>query len=283
MILSIRTKGKKNKENIKFRDHRLTDGSKALLSFRSSKISPWLYDSLTSITKDIKKQQLNRNNRYDRKKKIRNVINRNTYPCDLQHSRTSMTISSQPTKVSLIENDSKYFGHYTCKRQDQLCNNKRICKQMHTQDQRENEQVQQYGQNGNKNKYRGVPIKYTNVGSNESTNTSISHIWRGNARNGHQQFSDISEIKRFASSTKNRQIFEKDVSDHFNDSLHKKHVFAILTDAYNDYINDLDLDFKLRLLRYVEFYKSIKRSLMRTLRPDDIYEISTASVSSSDL
>lgn len=249
-------------------------------------MSPWLYDSLTSITKDIKKQQLNRNNRYDRKKKVRNVINRNTYPCNLQHSRTSMTISSQPTKVSLTENNSNYFGHYTCKRQNhvELCNNKRICKQIkHNQDQRENKQVQQCEQCGNKNEYRDVPIKYTIVDSNESIKTPLSHIWKGNTRNVHQQFYDISEIKRFASSKKNRQIFEKDVSDHFNDSLRKKHVFAILNDAYNDYINDLDLDFKLRLLRYMEFCKSIKHSLMRTLRSDDIYEISMASVSSSDL
>lgn len=263
MILSIcRTKEEKSEENIKFRDHRMADDSKALLSFRSSKTSPWFHDSLISITKNIKKQQLNRNNRYDRRKTIRNVINRNTYSCDLQHSKTNTMISSQSTKVSLTENDSKYFGHYTYKRRGELCNNKRVYKQADNQDQREYEQVQQYGQYGNNNKYRDVPIKYI-----KSIETSLSQTWRENSRNVHQQFSDISEIKRFASSRKNRQRFEKDVSDRSNDGLRKKRVFAILIDAYNDYIDDYidDLDFKLRLLRYMEFCKSIKHSLMRTL------------------
>ncbi|XP_024888262.1 uncharacterized protein LOC112465103, partial [Temnothorax curvispinosus] len=281
VILSIRRTKRKRRsaENIEFRDHKLTDGSKALLSFRSIKTSPWSYDLLTSTTEDMEKQQLNKNNRYDRKKKIRNVINcnRNSHRCDLKHSGTSITISSQSTKVS-----------FTCKRQKEICDNKRICERVHNQDQLENEQVRhEYGQYGNKNKYRGVY-----VGSNESLKTSLSHSWRGNARNVHQQFNSISQVrnvKRFGSTRKNRQIFEKDVSDRSddslqsNDSLRKKHIFSILTDAYNDYMDDLDLDFKLRLLRYVELCKSVKRSLMKTLRPDDIYEISTASVLDSDL
>lgn len=299
MILSIRRiKGKiRSEENIKFRDHRLTDGSKALLSFRSINTSPRSYDYLlTSTTEDIQKQKLNKNNRYDRKKKIRNAVdyNRNSHRCDLKHSGTSITISSHSTKISLIENNSKYFGHYTCKRQNEICANKCICEQVHNQDQRENEQV--WHKYGNKNKYRDVPIKYSNVDNNKSLKTSSSRTWRGNVdyrkrRNVNQQFydrmSEMRNVKRFASSRKNRQIFEKDVSDcsidslrvngslRPNGSLRKRHVFAILTDACNDYMNDLDLDFKLRLLRYVELCKSIKRSLMRTLQQDDIYEVST--------
>lgn len=268
----------------------MTDSNKALLSFRSIKTSP-SYDSLTSITKDIKKQKLNRNNRsqYDRKKKIDNIINcnRNSHRYKLKNSRTSVTISSQSTKVSLTENESNYSGHYTCKQQNKTCENKRICKQVHNQDQRKNEQVQQEcEQYGNKNKYRDVSIKYSNVNSNESLKTSLSYTWRGNARNVYKQFYDISElknVKRFVGSRKNGQIFEKDMSNHSDDNLRKRHVFAILTNVYNDYMDDFDLNFKLKLLRYVELCKSIKHLLMRTLQPNDIYEVSMASVSDSDL
>lgn len=292
VILSIRTtKGKRrSEENIKFYDHRSANGSKALLSFRSIKTSPWSYDLLTSTTEDIEKQKLNKNNRsrYG-KKKIGNVINcgGNSHRCDFKTSGISITISSQSTKVSLTANDSKYFKHYMCKRQEETYDNKRIYKQMHNQDQCENEQMRhEYEQYENKNKYRDVLIKYSNINSNESSKTSLSHIWRGNARNIHKQFHDISKlrnVKKFASSRQNRQIFEKDMFDRFDDSLRKKHVFAILTDVCNDYMDDLDLDFKLKLLRYVKLCKSIKRSLMRTLRPNDIYEVSTTSVSGSDL
>ncbi|XP_011702193.1 PREDICTED: uncharacterized protein LOC105458522 isoform X2 [Wasmannia auropunctata] len=280
IILSISTiQKRRRKRNINNCNYKLTDSNKALLSFRSIKTSP-SYDSLTSITKDIKKQKLNRNNRsqYDRKEKIDNIINcnRNSHRYKLKKSRTSVTISSQSTKVSLTENESNYSGHYTCKQQNKTCENKRICKQVHNQDQRKNEQVQQEcEQYGNKNKYRDVSIKYSNVNSNESLKTSLSYTWRGNARNVYKQFYDISElknVKRFVGSRKNGQIFEKDMSNHSDDNLRKRHVFAILTDVYNDYMDDFDLNFKLKLLRYVELCKSIKHLLMRTLQPNDIYE-----------
>lgn len=283
---------KRSEENIKFRDHRLTDGSKASLNFRSINNSPWSYDFLTSTTENIQKEKLNKNNQYGKKKKIRNAIdyNRDFRRCDLKHSGTSTTISSQSTKISLIENDSKYFGHHMYKQQNEICDNMCICEQVHNQDQRKNEQVwHEYRHYGKK--YRDVPIKCSNVDNNKSLKTSSSRAWKGNAKNVDQQFYDrISEmrnVKRFASSRKNRQTFEKDVSDYSidslisngsllsNGSLRKRHVFAILTDVCNDYMNDLDLDFKLKLLRYVELCKSMKRSLMRTLQQDDIYEIST--------
>jgi len=67
---------------------------------------------------------------------------------------TDITISSQSTEVSLRENDLKYFGHYTCKQQEETCANKHIYKEMHNQDHHENEQVwHEYGQCENKNKY----------------------------------------------------------------------------------------------------------------------------------
>lgn len=288
VILSIRkTKGKKrSEENIKFCDHKLTDSSETLLSFRSIKTSPWSYNLLTSTTKGTERQKLNRNNRprYNKKKDIRNVMHYNSH--DFRNLKTSITISSQSTKISLAEKDSKYFRHYMCKRQEETCDNKCICKQVHNQDQRESEQVWQgYEQYRNKNKYEDVPIKYSNINCNESLKT-LSHIWRENARNVQKQFYDISKlrnVKRFASSRKNRQIFEKDMSDRSdNESLRKRHVFAILTNACNDYMDDLDLDFKLRLLRYVKLCKNVKRSLMRTLRSHDIYEVSTASMLDSE-
>lgn len=291
MILSIhRTKEKKrSKENIKFHDYKLTDSNEALLSFRSIKTFPWSYNLLTSTTEDIEKQKLNRNTRprYNRKKDIKNVMNN----CrDFKNSKMSITISSpRSTKISLTEKDSKYFEHYRCKRQEETCDNKRICKQVHNQDQRESEQVrQEYERYGNKNKYRDAPIKYSNINSNKSLKTSLSHVWRENARNVQKQFYGTSKLKnvrrkKFASSRKNRQIFEKDMSDRSdNKDLYKRHIFAILTDACNDYMDDLDLDFKLSLSRYVELCKSIKRSLMRTLRSNDIYEVSTASMPDSE-
>jgi len=289
VILSIhRTKGKKCEENIKFQNHRLVDDNKSLLSFRSIKTSPWSYALLTSATEDIKKQKLNRNNRprHDRRKRNDNIINYNRYSrCDLKNVKTDITISSQSTEVSLTENDLKYFGHYTCKQQEETCANKHIYKEMHNQDHHENEQVwHEYGQCENKNKYRNVPIKSSNVNSNEFFKT-LSHTWRRNARNIHKQFYDISELRNVKRFARKNQIFEKDMSDRFddsvrsNDNLRKRHIFAILINACNNYIDDLDIDFKLRLLRYIELCKSIKRSL-RMLQPN---EISMASMFDSDL
>ncbi|XP_011065227.1 PREDICTED: putative uncharacterized protein DDB_G0282133 [Acromyrmex echinatior] len=290
--LSIsRTKEKKKcEENIKFYDHRLkNDNNKALLSFRSIKPSlQWSYDLLTSTTENIEKHKLNRNNQiqkgYDKKEKIDNIMNhiRNSQ-YDSKNSETSITISLQSTKAFLAESDSKYFGHTTYKHQEKTYDNKRICKQMHNQDHQMQYKNEQYR---TRNKYRDIPIKYSNVNSNESFKILLSHSWRKNARNTHKRLHNLSElnkVKRFtcSCSRKNKQILKKDISDHSNDSLRsnanlrKRHAFAILTDACNDYIDDLDLNFKLRLLRYVELCKSIKRSLIRTLQPDDIYEIST--------
>jgi len=234
---------------------------------------------LTSATNNIEKQKLNRNNRprHDRRKENGNIINYNRYShrCDLKNLETDITISSQSTKVSLRENDLKYFGHYTCKRQKETCDNKHICKEMHNQDHHENEQMwHKYRQCENKNKYRNVPIKSSNVNSNEFLKT-LSHTWRRNARNVHKQFYDISELRKVKRFARKNQIFEKNMSDRFNDSvrsndnLRKRHFFAILINACNDYMDDLDIDFKLKLLRYIELCKSIKRSLMRML-PDDL-------------
>ncbi|XP_011867671.1 PREDICTED: uncharacterized protein LOC105561908 [Vollenhovia emeryi] len=294
MIPSIRrTKRKPSEGTMKFCDHKLTDDSKGMLSSRSIKASPWSYDLLTSTTEDVEKLKLNKNNRYNRKERNRNTVdyNRNSHRYDLKHSGTSITISSQSTKVSLIENNSKHFERYMYKRQKEICDKPIYEQGYYNQDQRENKQVRhEYGQFEKKNKYRDLPIKYTNGDSYESLKTSYTR--KGNTRNMHQQLFDISGLrngKRFASSRKNQQIFENNVSGRHdnslrsNNNLRKRPVFTTLTDAYNDYMDDLDLDFKLRLLRYGELCKSIKRSLIRTLRPDDVSDVSTASVSDSDL
>lgn len=283
MILSIRrTKGKRKskEENIKFRDHRLVSGSKALLNSRSIKSSPRSCDLLTCTIEDIEKRKFNRNNRprYNRKEQIRDVrsCNRNSHQCDLKNSEISVMISSRSTKVSLTENNSKYFKRYMCKRQEETCSNKR------RNNQYQNKQVRhEYEQYGNKNKYQDLPIKYSD--SNESLKMSLLH--GENAENVDKQFYDASKLrntKKFASLRKNQQIF-KDTCDSFDDNLRKRRVFEILADAYSDYMDDLDLDFKLKLLQYVELCKNVKRSLMRTLRSDGVYEVSTTSVSGSDL
>ncbi|XP_012539783.2 uncharacterized protein LOC105838629 [Monomorium pharaonis] len=273
VILTIcKTKKKrKNKEKIKFCDHRLANDNKALLSFHSIKAPLWSYDFSTSTTKDIEKHKLNRNNRlqYNRQKKIGNVINcgRNSHQWNLKNSSISITISSQSTELS----------------EDNKC----ICKQMHNQNQHENKhEKQECAQYRNKNKYQDILIECSIVNSNKSSKTSLSHT--RDAKNGYKQFYDIPNlrnVKKFASSKKkNRQVFKKDMFDRFDDSLRERlHIFTILTDACNDYIDDLDLDFKLKLLRYINLCKSIKHLLMKTLRPDGIYEISTTSVSDSDL
>ncbi|XP_011641131.1 uncharacterized protein LOC105429694 [Pogonomyrmex barbatus] len=280
VILPICRNKEKSEKDMKFCNRRSVNGSEVSLNLRSIKTSPWSYNFLTSAVEDIEEQKLNRNNRprYNKRKKVQNIMNydRNSCRCNFGNSGTSITLSSQSTEMSLIANDSECLGHYTCKRQEKTCNNGRICKQIYNRDQQKSEEMRHKYRYGEKEKYQYIPIEYSN---GNSIKGSLSHTRRKNSRNIHKQFYDKSEqknAKRFASSRKNRQIFEKDTSDCFdNNSLYRRHVFAILTDACNDCMDDLDLDFNLGLLRYVELCKSVKRLLMRTLRSDDIYKVST--------
>ncbi|XP_072754437.1 uncharacterized protein [Anoplolepis gracilipes] len=248
-----------SKGGIKFRDRRLTGGSEILSAFRSIETS---YDLWTPTVDDLEEHKLGRSDRCNKRKKIGRNGN----------YRTSTTISSQP-KISA--NDSKYLERYTCKQREKTRDDKRDYEGIDSQDRWKETR---YGCKRRERTRREIPIKCSI--SNESLGvSSSSNTQRGNIIKVHKQSRSGSEGSRakntreFVSSGKNRQKN----AHHFDDRL-KKRVFGIMTDICNDYADDLDLDFKLHLLRYVELCRSVKRALIKTLRlDDDFYENDTMS------
>lgn len=254
MILSIR-KNRCRKENkdgrMKFYDRRLTGGSEILSTFRSIKTS---YDSLTPTVDNLKKHEFNRSNRRER---IERSIVKSS--CNFSSYGTSISISSQSAKVS--GNNSKYLERYTRKRRKETRDNKRVYEGIRNPDRWKETRR---GCEQHTRMHREVPeeIKYS---SNESLGAS-PYSQGGRVKNvSKQSRSGKSRVKNRQKNTRNR-------SD--NDRLRKNRVFGI--DICNDY-TDLDLDFKLQLLRYVELCRNIKRALLKTLQPDDFYEIDTMS------
>lgn len=258
MILSIRRNrcGEEKDGRMKFYDRRLTGGSEILSTFRSIKTS---YDSLTPTVEDLKKHELSRSNRRERIE--RNIVKSS---CNFSNYGTSVTISSQSAKVS--GNNSKYLGRYTRTQRTETRDDKRVYKGIRNPDRWK--ETRRGCERGRARTHREVPeeIKYS---SNESLGASSSCSQRGRVKNVYKQ------SRSGKSKAKNRQ---KDTDPSDNDRLRKKRVFGILTDICNDYTDDLDLDFKLQLLRYVELCRNIKRALLKTLQPDDdFYEIDTMS------
>lgn len=255
MILSIRKNrcgGESKGGRIKFHDHRLTGGSETLTTFRSIKTS---YNSLTSTIDDLEKhRKLSRSN--GRERLERNIVKS---PCNFSNYGTSITISSQSAKVS--GNNSKYLER--CKHEEETRDDKRVRDGMRNPDRWKETRR---GCERRARTHRGIPeeIKYS---SNESLGASSFYSQRGRVKNMYKQ----------SRSGKSRANNQKNADRPDNDRLHKKRVFGILTDTCNDYTDDLDLDFKLHLLRYVELCRSIKRALMKTLQPDDFYKIDTMS------
>lgn len=238
---------------MKFRDHRLTGGSETLTTFRSFKTS---YNSLTSTIEDLEKhRKLSKSNRRERIQ--RNIVKSS---CNFSNYGTSITISSQSAKVS--GNNLKSLER--CKHEEETRDHKRVYEGMRNPDRWKETRR---GCERRAKTYRKVPdeIKYS---SNESLGVSSSYSQRGRVKNMYKQ----------SRSVKSRMKNQQKNTDHSDyDRLHKKRVFGILTDICNDYTDDLDLDFKLHLLRYVELCRSIKRALMKTLQPDDFYKVDTMS------
>ncbi|XP_025263664.1 uncharacterized protein LOC112637668 [Camponotus floridanus] len=257
VILSIRRNrcGEEKDGRMKFHDRRLTGGSEILSTFRSIETS---YDSLTPAVEDLKKHELSRSNRRERTE--RNIVKSS---CNFSNYGTSVTISSQSAKVS--GNNSKYLGRCTRKQRKETRDDKRVYEGIRNPDRWKETQR---GCERRARTHRGVPegIKYS---SNESLGASSSSSQRGEVKNVYKQ------SRSDKSRAKNQQ---KDTDPSDNDRLRKKRVFGILTDICNDYTDDLDLDFKLQLLRYVELCRNIKCALLKTLQPDDdFYEIDTMS------
>ncbi|KOX76336.1 hypothetical protein WN51_11667 [Melipona quadrifasciata] len=53
--------------------------------------------------------------------------------------------------------------------------------------------------------------------------------------------------------------------------------FAVLLSDYEKRVNELDADFRLKLLQYVTLCRSVKNSLMKRLQPDDVYGVTSSS------
>lgn len=275
---------------MKYHDQRLTDDSEILSSFRSIKTSPRLHDeSFIFPPLCSENREMHRKSQIPRKKKIESEpndrnCNKKLYRQDLRNQATNLMVSSQSAKFA--RNDIKYFEHCTCTQKMETCDNKRVCERNHCQNRRR-EARHECKRCGKKCNY--IPVKYaSNSNDKFSEISALSYIWKFRDKNIHEQSRIIlkpKDIKSFSVSRKEREFSERDTNISYcsDDSCERKRVFVTLPKAYENSINDLDyLDFKLKLLRYVELCKSVKQSLLRTLQPVDVCKANIASMSCSD-
>ncbi|XP_029177025.1 uncharacterized protein LOC114945102 [Nylanderia fulva] len=246
VILSIRRD--RHRKGMKFCDRRLTGGRETLSTFRSIEAS---YDSLTSAVEDLEERKLSRG---DRRKRLERSVAKNSRDFRQNYTGTGTTISS--TEVS--GNESRYLQHYAINEQrektrDVKRDRKRNDEGIRNRWKREHQRLV----------YREIPMK---LFSNESLGTS-SYTRKNpkKSKNVHKQSRSDRSKRGFAFSGKNRQM------ENVKNRLRERRVIQVLNDVYNDYTDDLDLDLKLHLLRYVELCKNVKRALTKTLR-SDFYE-----------
>ncbi|XP_026829926.1 uncharacterized protein LOC113563067 [Ooceraea biroi] len=261
VLLIHKNRGSANsEEGMKLYDHGLSDSSEVLSSFRSiTQISPLSYDLLTFTPENFKERKLNSDNQ-QRFRKERNTKNKqkianyneNSRHCDFRNSRTNVTISSS-AEISFAE-DYPIHHEYTRKRKRKTCDEKYVCERMR------NRWKARYMCTCHRRLYEKILPE---------TSSSSSHVYERKPENMHEQFYRVfrlKNLKKFPSSKNNRQMGceKKNTSDHSdNDCLCRKCAFMFLTRNYKNYVNDVDLDFKLTLLRYVELCKNVKRALMR--------------------
>jgi len=206
--------------------------------------------------KDSKERKSIGNNQ-QRCRKERNIENKqgivnrdgNSRRCDLRNRRRDLMISSS-AKLSFAENYyPKYLEYYTRKRQRKTRDKKHVCERNQQKHQA------QHACTCNERLYKEI---------------SSSYVYGNKPEKGQEQFYRVFRLKnvgKFSSLKNNRQMFHKitNMFDYYdNNCLHKKCASMVLAQNYNNYINDIDLDFKLKLLQYVELCKSVKRALMRT-------------------
>jgi len=262
-LLIHKNQGKASSEKkIRFHDRKLSDNDDILSTFRSIQISSQSYNFLTSMPKNFKERKSISNNqqRYRKERNIENkqgIVNRNgnSHRCDVRNRKRDLMISSS-AELSFAENYyPKYFEYYTRKRKRKTRDKKRVCERIYNRQKCQT----QYTCTCNRRLYKGT-----------SSEISSPYVYGGKSENVHEQFYRVFRMKnigKFPFLKNSQQTFDKIINMpnyYDNNYLHQKSTSMVLTQNYNDYINDIDLNFKLKLLQYVELCKSVKRALMRT-------------------
>lgn len=262
----------------KLRDRRLTGGSDVLSSFRSIDTTPlqWSYDLLTRASEDLgaqeldgdRKQRLGKEDAEDKLAKYK----QNSSRYDFGNYEKSITISSRSAAVSLVDDDSA--EHFElCKQRRRASDDKRNRSRRAS-----GKRQHQAGRRSGEGKKLLTPITDTNDEFSKLSSTLF--VRTGEARDSHVRSHDRSRsAMKLSPLRKNRRILDRRME---MDRLRKRRVFALLADTCHDCARDLDLDFESTLTRYVQLCRNVKRSLMRTLRPDNIYQVSTTSTPGSD-
>lgn len=191
-----------------------------------TRVSPRAYDLLSSTSEALDNQQRQ---------------------CDFRKGNANMTVPSSD-EFSFAESYSKYLKYHTRKRERKETYDKNY-ERMH---------------NRQKRKARHHTCTCNRRLSEISSSSKFHEEKPGSEV--YEQFYRVFRLKNlkgFPFLRNNREANAFDCSD--NDCLHKRRIFVLPTENYNSYINDIDLDLKLKLLRYVELCKNVKRTLMRTI------------------
>lgn len=265
---------------MKLRNHRLAGGSEVLSSFSLiNTISPWSYDLLTLASEDSEAQDLGGGGQQglgkEETKDKQGLIsyNQSSRSRGRGNHEESITISLRSTAMSLADDDSaEYFERSTCKQRKKKPRDGR----KHVRS-RPSEEVQpQVGRRGDEIR------KLHEIENAKDKLSEVSFVRTKKAKDARKRSHGISRsrnARRSLSLGKKQRMLDE--SAEIN-RLRRKHVFALLAHTCHDRARDLDLEFESTLSRYVQLCRNVKRSLMRTLWVDDIYEVSTTSMHDSD-
>lgn len=283
MIVSIR--GKKRGEDrsegeSKFSERRLAGGSEILSNLRSSETPPWSCDSLALAYEDSRERGSNGRRRCLAKQEMKSERNARRYGKNFrprENQGANVTISSRSTEISFTENDTRYSERYTCEWNGGTRDSERVYERLRNGYRGVGEGYERC--DGERGKYRPLTIvKYASDNSDDFSETSFealpisSFAWTGRkARNVRKELHGASRprnVTRFPLLERDRRIFVKPANtlDFSDDRSRMGRALAML--IRQDCANDLDLDFRSQLSRYVRLCRNVKRSLMKTLQAD---------------
>lgn len=264
---------------MKLHDRRLAGGSEVLSSSRSIDTTfPRSYDLLTRAPEDLAVQGLHGGG--ERRRGKRETENKRGPVNDGEKRRghdfgnyeKSTAISAR--SISFADDESTEYLERRARKQRQVTRDSE-----RNRDRRTSGRIQhQAGRRGDGGKKPlAAAIRNTKDESSGLSQSSLvgTDEARDNARERSRGISRRRNAAKLSPSGENREALDRH-------RLRRKRVFALLADTCHDCAHDLDLDFESTLSRYVELCGNVKRSLMRTLWPDGIYEFSTTSTLGSD-
>lgn len=264
---------------MKLRDRRLAGGSEILSSFRSiDTVSPWSYDLLTPTPEDLEARELNSGSRWrlvrDEIESKRGFASRkkNSRSRDYRNYEESITISLRSAAMSLADGDSAEHLERSTREQRKKPRDGKS----RGRDRRASEETQAGRRSDQR---RRKPREEIRKANDEFSELSFART-DGARDRARKRSHGVPRSRNTRRPSSLGETWETPYAGATMDRLRRRRVFAPLADTCHDCARDLDLEFALS--RYVDLCRNVKRSLMRTLWPSDVHEISASSAHGSD-